>query len=88
MTKTCINPKNPVVHPTKIPSNESEPIDGVLVDVTDFINVTNLDGDSWIYGNLTKNEYDTLRFAITSKHNTSLCDESTPYVIAGHGGIC
>ena len=61
---------------------------GVLIDVSDFINVTNLDGDSWIYGNLTEKEYDLLRFEITSKHNTSLCDENAPYVIAGHGGIC
>lgn len=79
-TNQCenINQTTPIKPNATTPSSN-----GGLVDAKQFTNVTNLDANNWIMGNMTQDEYDAKRFAISSQHNTSLCPLSKPFVLKG-----
>jgi hypothetical protein len=51
------------------------------MDISGFKNITNLDADNWILGNMTIEKYYVERFKVISNENTTQCDIATPYVI-------
>lgn len=46
-------------------------------------NITNLDAQNWILGNMTWEEYLLIRFNQTSTTNLTQCDIATPFVVNG-----
>jgi hypothetical protein len=77
-----LNKNAPKVSTTP-PPPPSQPTSAPLADTTGFVNITNLDANNWIMGNMTQDEYDAKRFAISSQHNITLCPLSAPYVLKG-----
>jgi len=55
----------------------------VIIDVTKNGNITNLDAQNWILGNMTWEEYLLIRFNQTSTTNLTQCDITTPFVVNG-----
>ena len=50
--------------------------------------MNNLNTSGWIFGNITQEEYNKIRFNQSSTQNTALCDLENPFVIAGNNGQC
>lgn len=55
----------------------------MLVNATNFANISSLDAGNWVLGNLTLEGYYMKRFEITTKQNTVQCPLLTPYVLKG-----
>lgn len=79
-TNQCVNKDQPAPIP---PSPSTTPSNAALADTTKFVNITNLDANNWVLGNLTLDQYHQKRFLLTKTQNTSLCPVGAPYVLKG-----
>jgi hypothetical protein len=55
-----------------------------IVNVKEFANITNLDANNWVLGDMTLDDYYAKRFEIIKNSNTSQCPLETPFVLKGH----
>lgn len=65
--------------PTVLPA---APTPGIA-NVSNYANVSNLNTNSWVYGNTTEAEYFLKLFKFMTSNNVTNCPVATPYVLAG-----
>ena len=51
-----------------------------IANVTNYVNISNLSVDNWIYGNTTEQDYKKYLFQISTQYNLTSCPLAYPYV--------
>ena len=53
-----------------------------IANVTNYVNISNLSVDNWVYGNISSSEYYIRMFKFITANNVTTCPSTAPFVLA------